>query len=100
MVTVAIERYERLHDLVRRADIEIAGRLVREQHARRIDERGAWPTTATQAYESRRRPDWVAMPVFGAHLVCLVLLPNDAQGGSVDAEADIISLTVYGHVAN
>jgi hypothetical protein len=42
----------------------------------------------------------MAVPVFGAYLVCLVLLPNDTQGGSIDAEADIISLAVYRHVAN
>ena len=35
----AIERGERLHDLVRRAGVEVAGRLVRQQQARVVDQR-------------------------------------------------------------
>ena len=36
---LAIERDERLHDLVRGSRIEIAGRLVGKKQARRVDER-------------------------------------------------------------
>ena len=50
--------------------------------------------------ESGRRPDRVALPIFGAHLIRLVLLPYDAHGGSVDPEDDAIIQTVYGHAAD
>jgi hypothetical protein len=42
----------------------------------------------------------MALPIFGAHLVRPILLPHDAEGGSVDAEADAIIIAVYRHVAD
>jgi len=42
----------------------------------------------------------LAMPVLCTHLACIILLPDDAQGGSIDAEADGISLTVHGRAAD
>ena len=35
---LAVERHQRLHDLVRGAGVEIAGRLVGEQQARSVDQ--------------------------------------------------------------
>ena len=47
-----------------------------------------------------RRLGRMASPKFGADLVRPILLPHDAEGGSVDAEADAVNRTSYGYVAD
>ena len=57
---------------------------------------------ARRAANSSRlwRPRRATMAVLCAHLVRPVLLPNDTQRGSVDTKADVVGLTIYGHVAD
>ena len=42
----------------------------------------------------------LTMPKFDFHFVGRVVLPHDAERGSVNSEADAVTNAVYGDVAN
>jgi len=40
------------------------------------------------------------MSIFGANIIRGIFLPNNSQGGTVNAYANIIRSTANGHIAN